>query len=232
MARILAHRGNINGPSLLQENQLATIRRALAHGWGLEIDIRRTPDGRFYIAHDAVADPEGLAAEAYFAELRRHPHAVVALNIKEEGYERDLVVLLEQEHVLRQVFLFDMELIEAEAGGMAHRFRDANPTIRLAARVSDRGESIDRALAIPEASVIWLDEFDRQWAGRADVDRLKAAGKAVYAVSPDLHGFPFERTRSRWLDFLHWGVDGVCTDYAADLAHLSDRQAALERHIA
>ena len=42
----------------------------------------------------------------------------------------------------------------------ARRCRDLHPTIRLAARVSDRGESIERALGISVASVIWLDEFD------------------------------------------------------------------------
>ena len=83
--------------------------------------------------------------------------------------------------------------------------------------MSDRGESIERALSIGAASVVWLDEFDRLWATEQDVRRLKQAGRMVYAVSPDLHGFSLIATRARWAQFSAWGVDGICTDYPVEL---------------
>ena len=221
--RILAHRGNTDGPSTVEENRLPAIRRALASGWGLEIDIRRAGDGRFYISHDPQPSANALSAEDFCNEVRRFPDATVALNVKECGDEADLIAFLASENLLRQTFLFDMELIEPAPGGMARLFRALHPTVSLAARISDRGESIQRALTIDVASVVWLDEFDTAWATKADVRRLQAAGRAVFAVSPDLHQFPIGQSRARWLDFYAWGVDGICTDYPADLARVLDR---------
>lgn len=227
MSKILAHRGNDSGPSHFEENQLPAIRKSLARGWGLEIDIRRANDGRFYISHDPRPSADGLLAESFCAEFRKHPHATIALNVKEYGYEAELINFLTEQHVLRQTFLFDMELVEPFPGEMAERFRGLNPTVRIAARVSDRDESIDRALGIGAASVIWLDEFDSQWSTEKDVRRLKDAGRTVYAVSPDLHKFPLARTRARWSEFRQWGVDGICTDYSA----LLDRVLATETDV-
>jgi glycerophosphoryl diester phosphodiesterase len=220
MPVILSHRGNLVGPSPSAENRLATVKAALACGWGVETDIRRARDGRFYISHDAKPSAHETPAEDFFAVFREYPAATVALNIKELGDEQALIELLEHEDVLRQIFLFDMELIETKAGQTARTFRTLHPTIQLAARVSDREESIDRALAIDVASVIWLDEFDKPFFTDSDIHRLKAEGRIVYAVSPDLHGRSAAECRRRWLDFIRWGVDGICTDYPAALAYV------------
>jgi glycerophosphoryl diester phosphodiesterase len=218
MPTILAHRGNIDGPSRLGENRLPQIESALARGWGLEVDIRRASDGRFYLSHDRLASADdGLAAEAFSAALRQAPGATVALNLKELGYERALVRWLRREGVVAQTVLFDMELIEPHAGETAALFRALDPDVQIAARVSDRGELVDRALEIDAASVIWLDEFEGPWATEHDVRRLVSAGRRVYAVSPDLHGAPLDRARRRWADFRAWQVDAICTDYPAEL---------------
>lgn len=220
MPAILAHRGNTHGPSPAHENRLGGIERALARGWGLEIDIRRDRDGHFYIAHDAKASAAGFEADAICAAIRRYPRATVALNIKELGYEAALLEFLTEQQILRQCFLFDMELVERTPGRTARLLRALHPHVQIAARVSDRGESLTRALAIDAASVIWLDEFDSPWASERDVRSLKAAGWTVYAVSPDLHQYPMAAARSRWVDFARWGVDGICTDYPNELAGL------------
>jgi hypothetical protein len=157
-------------------------------------------------------------ADRYFRAFRRHPYAVIALNVKELGYEPDLLAYLDRESVLGQIFLFDMELLEKSPGQTAALFRSLNLHVKLAARVSDRGEPIERALGIESAQAIWLDEFDRLWATESDVRRLKAAGKTVYAISPEIHGFSREEMRRRWREFYAWGIDGICTDYSADLS--------------
>jgi glycerophosphoryl diester phosphodiesterase len=221
MPIILSHRGNLVGPCTAAENRLPTVRAALECGWGIETDIRRAADGRFYISHDAKPSAHETPAEDFFALFRAYPNATIALNIKELGSEEALVDLLDHEDVSCQTFLFDMELLEEQAGATARTFRVLHPTIRIAARVSDRGESITHALAITVASVIWLDEFDGPCFTEADVRRLKDAGRSVFAVSPDLHGQSAEVCRRRWRDFISWGVDGICTDYPAALAHVA-----------
>lgn len=115
------------------------------------------------------------------------------------------------------VFVFDMELLEAEPGTTAAKFRSLDDGLKIAARVSDRGESVERALGISAAEIIWLDEFESLWASEAVVSSLKDKGKQVFAVSPELHGFPLHLVRKRWLDFRNWGVDGICTDFPIEL---------------
>lgn len=217
MCAILAHRGNVDGKVAAAENRPPAIAAALSRGWGLEIDIRRSADGRFYVSHDPSEHVDDLLADDVFALIAGAPTATVALNVKETGDEHSLLAFLERWNVIDRVFLFDMELVEPSPGGMARRFRELHPHVQLAARVSDRNESVERALSIDGAAHIWLDEFDGPWCTEGVVGRLRAAGRTVYAVSPELHGFPLEAARQRWRDFVAWGVDGICTDYAAEL---------------
>jgi glycerophosphoryl diester phosphodiesterase len=215
---VIAHRGNVKGPDPATENSLDAIRAALAAGWAVETDIRREPSsGRFYIAHDAASWSAGTDATAHAALWREHGGRV-ALNLKELGYESALVSFLAERKVRDQVVVFDMELLESRPGVTARRLRGLDPYVTVAARVSDRGESVARALAIEVAAVVWLDEFDRLWATADDVEQIRDTGRQVWAVSPELHGFSLDDMRRRWDDFHAWGVDGICTDHAAALA--------------
>lgn len=216
---ILAHRGNITGPGT-RENTVSSVRAALERGWGIETDIRRESEGRFYISHDRCERPSGRSADAFCSLFRQFPQAAIALNVKETGAEADLLAYLEAQAVINQVFLFDMELVEPVAGATARELRRLHPDVRLAARVSDRQEPPDRALQIEAASVAWVDEFDSFWCTQSDIRRLKDAGRTVYAVSPELHAFPVSAVANRWRDFIRWGVDGICTDYPAALDDL------------
>lgn len=220
MLTILAHRGNLGGPSPTTENRLPTVRDALALGFGIQTDVRRNEDGTFYFSHEAQECVSGLLAEDFCAAFRARPDATIALSVRERGDEDALLAMLRAQGVIDQVFLFDMERIERQAGETARRFRSIHPTIRIAARVSDRGESLERALGVDAASIAWIDEFEGPWCTEQDVRRLKGAGLIVYAVSPDLHRRSFEATRARWLDFIRWGVDGICTDYPTALGRL------------
>ncbi len=221
MVKILAHRANIDGPSPATENRPASVRAALARGWGLETDIRRAPDGRFYLSHDPRTDIDEVLAERFLADLRAFPSATIALNVKELGYEADLLRFLDAEGLLDRLFLFDMELLEGQpVGRTARLLRELSSSVRLAARVSDRGEPIEQALGIVEADVVWLDEFDGPWVRETDVRRIKDAGRTTWAVSPDLHGNSKETATKRWIQFCIWGVDGICTDYPDALEQL------------
>lgn len=49
--KLIAHRGNINGPNIGKENHPEYIEDALNLGYDVEIDIRYI-DGKFYLGHD------------------------------------------------------------------------------------------------------------------------------------------------------------------------------------
>lgn len=213
---IISHRANLRGPEPAFENSLARTRECIGRGWSVETDIRRAPNGRFYISHDPAEWSPANDAVPFCAAWRDAP-GPIALNIKEVGDEEALIGFLREQQILDRVFLFDMELLEARPGDTARRFRALDPSVLLGARVSDRQEPLSRALSIEVASVIWVDEFDALWATAADVRTLKNAGKRVYGVAPDLHRKPLDVMRRRWEDFITWGVDGICTDDAEGL---------------
>jgi glycerophosphoryl diester phosphodiesterase len=210
---VIAHRANVTGKEPERENTLEQVRLALELGFGVETDIRWSAANGFYISHDLAVFHMANDAVHHAALWRERPRQVIALNVKELGCEQRLVDFLVQAGVAVQTFLFDMELLELVPGKTAQQYARLRPGLRLAARVSDRNEPVVQALSISEASVVWLDEFDRMWAMEEDVVRLHGAGKTVYAVSPELHGFSFTQAQARWDDFARWGVDGICTDY-------------------
>lgn len=215
---ILAHRGYRHGSDPTRENKLQAIGESLDLGWGVETDIRRSQGGGFYISHDvAPLSPENDATP-FLEAIRTRARAPVALNVKELGYEAELIELLKRNQVLDRVFLFDMELIEGIAGSTARAFHRCDSSVNLAARISDRSESVEQALAISESNTIWADEFDRLWLTKKIIDRLKAARKKVFAISPEIHGFSNQAVQGRWRSFGTWAVDGICTDYPEQAA--------------
>ena len=51
--RLIAHRGNVNGPNPLRENSLDYIDQAIDLGYDVEIDIRHNSDEqKLYLGHD------------------------------------------------------------------------------------------------------------------------------------------------------------------------------------
>lgn len=215
---ILAHRANVAGPDPVHENSLAACAHALAEGFGLEIDLRRDAGGAFYIAHDPQPRTAANDFEPYAALLAQWPDLVVATNVKELGYEQALINLYAAGQLGRAAFYFDFELLEPASPGAAQRRLRSLPggaSVPLAARLSDRGETLEQCLDIP-GDVVWADEFDAPFLLREHVMAIHAAGRRFYAVSPELHGFSQAERLARWREFREWGIDGLCTDYALE----------------
>jgi len=211
---ILAHRANLSGPHSVIENSLEACAAALSEGFGLETDLRRAAKGEFYISHDPAARTAQNALDTYTELFRRYPAAELAINVKELGYEQELIELIQQARLGARSFYFDFELIEPSSPGAAQRKIRGLPgggQVRLASRLSDRQEPMEQCLAIP-GEIVWADEFDSLWLTAEEVDRIHAAGRAVYAISPEIHEFDRETMLRRWADFQSWQVDGLCTD--------------------
>lgn len=224
---VLAHRGLLSGADRTLENRFETLARALGEGFGVETDLRYCADrGRHCLGHDLAAWTPQDDAFRFLELCRRHPGQTVALNLKDLGGLPTLLGRISDLDLWDHLFLFDMELIEPVPGETARALRDFDPRSRLAARVSDRKEPVERAAGCPFSDCVWLDEFDGPWATRATFQELARAGKPIWAVSPDLHGRSLEESRRRWADFLAWGARGICTDHALDLSRGLDLEAS------
>lgn len=212
--KLISHRGNLSGIVHATENSLSVIEQSLQYGFGVETDLRRSDGGIFYISHDSAAVNGDNNADVHAMLWNQYPESEISLNVKELGYEERLIDFIRRHQLQSRLFLFDFELLEKNPGSTASKIHALDPEIRLAARVSDRyGESIEQAASITAASIIWLDEFDSLWVTYDDVAALKALGRTVYAISPEIHGFSMTETEARWQQFQDWGVDGICTDY-------------------
>ncbi len=112
-------------------------------------------------------------------------------------------------------FYFDFELLEPKSPGATQRKIKSLPNsekLRLASRLSDRNEPLTQCLSIP-AEIVWGDEFDSLWLTEKEARAVQEAGRALYMISPEIHGFDMAATRRRWADFKQWGIAGLCTDY-------------------
>jgi len=49
--KLIAHRGNLNGPNPLRENSIDYIEKSISEGFDVEVDLRHE-DHNFYLGHD------------------------------------------------------------------------------------------------------------------------------------------------------------------------------------
>jgi len=215
---ILAHRANLEGPNPKLENSLAATRKALELGFGIETDLRRNADHRYYISHDLQPRTEDNDFNQFAELFQKFADQVIAMNVKELGYEQDLIDLQKSGAMGRHTFYFDFELLEPATPGrtqkMMHNLSGPDG-IEMASRLSDRHESLAQCLSIP-ASIVWADEFDSLWLTRKHVEATHAANRQFYAISPEIHGFKKDLQLKRWHEFKEWGIDGLCTDDALE----------------
>ncbi len=71
--RLYSHRGLYDKSQGIPENSMAAFRRSLEHGFGFELDVRLTRDGKLVIMHDNALErmtgAKKLVSECTYAEL-------------------------------------------------------------------------------------------------------------------------------------------------------------------
>lgn len=181
-----------------RRNSLDALRSTPEH-LGVEMDVRLR-HGQLVVAHDPFEDGPDLDVW-----LDAYRHALLVVNVKEEGLEPHLLPRLARRGIER-FFLLDQTfptLMRTLRGGER----------RVAVRVSDL-EGVETALRLAgRAAWVWLDGFERFPCSGEQISALRAAGYRLCLVSPELHG----RDRSEvgpWRQRAHdtgaWG-DAVCT---------------------
>ena len=215
MTAILAHRGNLRGPAPVTENTLGAAAEALGLGFGLETDLRLDGRGHFYISHDLQPRTSANDLNNFVKLFGEHKGCCIAINVKELGDATDLISLQLSGQFGSDSFYFDFELLEPGQRGHTQRMIRALPLgdqVRLASRLSDRGEPLEECLSIP-ANIVWADEFDSLWLTKRDRRAVRDSGRLFHVISPELHGFGEAMMLKRWADFKEWEIDGLCTDY-------------------
>ncbi|HMV67491.1 MAG TPA: hypothetical protein PKA64_11625 [Myxococcota bacterium] len=156
-----------------RRNALADLAATPAE-LGVEMDVRCRGD-RIVVAHDPFEDGPDLDAW-----LDAYHHALLIVNLKEEGLERYVLPRL-ADRKIEAFFLLDQSfpfLLRTLRSGER----------RVAVRVSEL-EGVETALRLGgQAAWVWLDGFHGFPVGQEAVRALRGAGYRICLVSPELHG--------------------------------------------
>lgn len=181
-----------------RRNSLESLRATPTH-LGVEMDVRIRGE-RLVVAHDPFED--GADLDEW---LDAFGHALLIVNVKEEGLERLILPKLAARGIqdfffLDQSFPFLMRTLRAGER-------------RCAIRVSEHEHHATALSLADKAGWVWLDGF-YGFPVTPDVARsLKAAGYRVCLVSPELHGRSEDEITSFQRAARDTGVefDAVCT---------------------
>lgn len=169
---IISHRGYWLEPS--EKNSEKAFQRSFGLGFGTETDIRDYC-GKLVISHD-VPNGDEMSVESMLKIYQdHHCEGVLALNIKSDGLQQPLKILLEQ-FSIRNYFLFDMSV------------PDAIVSVRSGLTCFTRQSEYERDPSFYDlAEGVWLDEFYQDWITSDEILKHKNNKKKVCIVSPELH---------------------------------------------
>ena len=188
---------------LLIEHRVNTVEHLLRvpEERGIEVDVR-DHGGELCLSHDPFLGGERL--EDVLAVYR---HALIALNVKCDGLEAEVLKLIEK-YGVKDYFFVDVAnptLIRLARQGMRH----------VAVRYSEY-EPIESTLAFAgKVDWVWVDCFTRLPLDLETYRGLREHFK-ICLVSPELHNHPHEIIRSFRGQLENMPIDAVCTDYCND----------------
>ncbi len=103
--RLIAHRGNINGPNPARENTIDYIDEALAAGYEVEVDVwYNVLENTFYLGHDGPIEPvsaHSLANSAIWCHAKNAVALRALLSIGAHCFMHDTddAVLTSNKHI-------------------------------------------------------------------------------------------------------------------------------------
>jgi len=168
--------------------------------YGVEVDVRSY--GKELIVHH---EPyvEGVLFEVWISNYR---HGTLILNVKEEGLEQKLILIM-QAYGINDFFFLDQSfpyLIKWSKAGES----------RCAVRFSEY-ESIETVMALSgKVKWVWVDCFSRFPLTNSDARYLKTSGFKLCLVSPELQGRNAEDEIPVLANFLiehDIKVDAICS---------------------
>jgi hypothetical protein len=242
---ILDHRSSGATSAGHMENTLEAFGWSLERGYGIETDIRMQSDGDIVISHEDLTAEEASGGghlptlDEFFSLLgvtKRISRDTIALHLKLGEQTpvmiKQLVTKINEHNLASIVFVFDLTRQAVDEFAR----HDPGRMIRLAISLGADHHSgtiytaadLDLFADVP---IIWWDEwgvvngqrYDGQLYTANNVKALKARGKKIFAISPDVayqssHPLALNRKYlSVWQKMISWDIDGICTDVPKEL---------------
>jgi bifunctional N-acetylglucosamine-1-phosphate-uridyltransferase/glucosamine-1-phosphate-acetyltransferase GlmU-like protein len=146
--------------------------------YGVEVDLRDTPDGRIHMSHDPF-----VLGESFDEYMKHYKHAFIILNVKSERIEERVLDILRTHGVHSNYFFLDSSF------PMIHGL-SAKGEKNIAIRYSEY-ESVESVLAMSgRVKWVWVDCFTKLPLTYDIFRTLKKRGFNICIVSPELQGQP------------------------------------------
>lgn len=150
----------------------------VASQYGIEMDIRDSPDGTMRVVHDPFGNGENL--DSY---LQHYHNELIIFNVKSERIELEILKLVEKYNI-RNYFFLDSTLPMIYL--LTHKMNNKNVAIRY----SEIEPLSQVALFENKANWVWVDCFSQFMLNEMTFLRLKNMRFKVCIVSPELHNRP------------------------------------------
>jgi len=190
--QIISHR--VNTISLLKKTPKS---------FGIEVDIRSNGD-KLIIHHDPF-----VKGEQFEEWIKCFNHKTLILNVKEEGLEEKLLIIMKKYNI-DDFFFLDQSFPFLRKTAL-------NGESRCAVRVSEY-EDINTALSLARnIDWVWVDCFNHFPLDKKAAEKLKNAGFKLCFVSPELQGRSEINeiiSFRKYIEKLNIGGDAVCTKHA------------------
>lgn len=174
-------------------------------GYGVEIDLRDSLNGKIHISHEPFVRGEDF--EEY---LKCYHHGTMILNVKSERIEWKVIELLKKYHIEDYFFLDSSFPMIVEMSGKGEK--------NIALRFSEyEGMDTIRNMA-GKVEWIWIDCFTYLPLNKGIFQEMKELGYKLCLVSPELQGQPDKIEEYKaMLNEMHIELDAVCTkDYCIE----------------
>ncbi|WP_114785927.1 hypothetical protein [Vibrio tetraodonis] len=199
--KILAHRGLWTKPE--QKNTREAFVEALKHGFGIETDVRDYL-GELVISHD-IANKGSIGFSDFLSIVKTHfRDAPLAINVKADGLQNEFIGT---EINKFQHFYFDMSIPDAliysrHSLNFYTRHSDIEPAPNL----------------LSQSAGVWMDNFSSNTLDTATMNKFLSIDKNIALVSPELHGYDYERYWVALKEFIlcndkYTDKISLCTDY-------------------
>lgn len=175
--------------------------------------IRRLDAGKWFnptFAGEKVPTVEEVLK--LIAEYRRH-YVLVAVDLKAENVEQDVVRLAEQHKVLDRLLFIGRTISNPQVRDRIDRASSKAHT----AAVANNAAEFPNALAAPHTDWVYL----RYLPSSPEMEAVRCAGKRAFIAGPTVGG----NLPANWQQAVSAGIDAILTDYPLELRTALRREA-------
>ncbi len=168
-------------------------------------EIRRLDAGRWFDSKFADEKVPTIEEVVKLIGEHRQQDVLIAVDLKAEGVEQDVVRLAEQHKVLNRLLFIGRTISEPE---VRERIKTASAKAQTATVVNNADE-FSKTLAAPNTDWVYF----RYLPSQEQIDAVRSAGKRSFIAGMTVSG----NVPDNWQQTVDVGIDGVLTDYPLEL---------------